>query len=226
MAKVKKEVVTEPATREELVALATEVNAVLNLDTPIKFGKKVSDEELAEAIVKECTNNVYEIDFIEDEADVTIPVYSEIQKEIFALLGIAIRPGSPADNQTPEDVPVEDEQPEEDAPEPVATKTKANKKADKKADAPAKVTPASKAPAKEKKEKGSKYTRYTACAEVVSSGKTLTIAEIAEKADALFVKNGGSSNFSEAKKNVHQENKTTVALGIAILDAKGFTYSA
>lgn len=223
MAKKKvEEVVADAPTRDELVALATEVNAVLNLDNPIKFGKKVSDDDLIDAIVTECTGNVYEIDFIEDPNDATIPIYSEVSSEIFALLGIDILPGSPDDNQsTPEpDADEPDAEEDADAPEPASVK-KGGKPA--KAEKPAKAPKAEK-PAKAKKE-SNKYTRYTATAAVIGSGKALTVAEIADKSDALYVKNGGVTNLVEAKKNVDQVIKATLALGIATLDANGFTYS-
>jgi hypothetical protein len=199
-----KKVVVELPTREELVALATEVNAVLNLDAPIKFGKKVSDDDLIEAIRKECTNNVYEIDFIEDPNDPAIPIYSEVQKEIFGLIDVVILPGSPNDAPNEDDVAYEEPETEieepEDIPEPIATKTKADKKQKANSDAVSSSKTDKQAPVKGKtavaKEKASKDARFTRSdawkiAVEATANKPLTKEELIVACDKVFVDNGG-----------------------------------
>lgn len=202
-----KEKEVELPSREELVALAQEVNAVLNLEVAIKYGKKVTDEELAAAIVKECKNNVYEIDFTEDAEDATIPFYTEDAEETFKALGIEVLPGSPSDSEAEvavEEVAVEELVEEEvEVPEPKAT----GKKGGKKEEAPAKEETKKKdtkkedAPAKKKEVKEETYSRADALVEVLKSKAkkaAMTSKDIIEAVDALYVKNGGNEGIAMA----------------------------
>lgn len=98
----KKKVV--PPTREELVSMAKQINAVLNLGNPIKHTKKVTDEELTASIIENCKENVYEVDFNPDPTDETIIVYTNDMKVLFNKLGITILEGSPESTEVSEGV--------------------------------------------------------------------------------------------------------------------------
>jgi len=198
-------------TREELNTLAAEVNAVLNLENPIKFGKKITDDELVDAIVKQCKNDVYEIDFIEDEEDPNIPVYSEEMRDVFNSLGIKIKKGSPM-------TPVEDA--EEDDAE--VEEIKPAKKGAAKKDVPVKEVVKA-APASAKKAKKI-YTRYNSFADVVKSGKKMSVADIAIKANDFYVKNGKKSKVNESKRVIDLCIKIAVALDHGKFEKEYFTY--
>jgi hypothetical protein len=213
--KVEEVVEVELPSREELVSLAKEVNAVLNLEKPITFGKKVTDEELAEAIVKECKNNVYEIDFIEDADDATIPVYSEEAADLFELLGIAVLPGSPEAA----------EEKKEEVPEPKATGKKKDASAPVKEKAAAKEKTIPKVKV-EKAPKEAKYTRITAFAEAVKNGKEISIDELDKKTDALYAKNGGEALLIQATKTNLRCIATLVALELMTKTKTGIQYIA
>lgn len=201
---------TPTATTEQLKALVEEVNTVLNLEPAIKIGRKDSDEDIIAKIKAECEGNVYEIDFTADENDDTIPFFSEEADATFELLGIEIQPGSP---------PAEGE-----AAAP-ATPAPAEKGKGKAAPAPAAAkTKAAPAPAK-KKDEGPKFTRYMAFADIVLPGKVLALDDIDAKSDALYVKNGGSSNVTQAGRINDRCMQVCIALGTGEKDAKGFKYT-
>jgi hypothetical protein len=209
-------------TREELNTLAAEVNAVLNLENPIKFGKKITDEDLTDAIIAQCKGNVYEIDFIEDDEDPNIPIYSEEMKVVFGSLGIKVEKGSPpALVEEDDDIENVDDS-EEDADESEVEEIEPVKKGAAKKDAPVKEV-AKSAPAKKAKVEKT-YTRWNAFADVVKSGKKMGVDDIATKADALCVKNGKNSNMNESKKTVDLSIKIAVALGHGEFADKSFTY--
>lgn len=194
-------------TRENLEALVGEINTVLNLEPAIKFTKKTTDEELVTLIKAETEGNVYEIDFTADADDDTVPYFSEESKADFAALGIEILAGSP---------------PEVDAtPAPAPAKAGKAAKA-----APAAKTPAAAKPAKAAKEDtGPKYTRYHAFADTVKAGKAMALDAIDDASDALYTKNGGTSNVTQAGRINDRCVQVLLALGIGTKKDKNFTYT-
>ena len=52
--------------REEMNEVAEELNDVIGFEQPIKFGKRISNDVLKEAITTECME-VYTTDFVENE---------------------------------------------------------------------------------------------------------------------------------------------------------------
>jgi len=218
----KKAQAVELPIREELIQLAQEVNAVLNLEVAIKFGKKVTDEELAAAIVKECKNNVYEIDFIEDEEDPSIPIYSEEAKETFETLGIKILAGSPPASgkvEEPEDDDENADEPEEDeVPEPVQTKTKKEKAA---SAAKAEVAPAKAKPAAKAKDSvdGNFIIRNKLLAAILKETKKTAMSkkDIISNLDDKFVKSGGSSDKTMSYKVVRGAIPILIELDVVSL---------
>lgn len=213
MAREKKEGVkepeAEPATREELVALAESMNSVLQLDPPITITKKMKEEDIEATIIEQATGNIYEIDFTPDENDDTVPFFSDEDAAILELLGVEILPGAP---ETAE---------EEPAPAPAKGKGKETaapaKKDDKKK--------ADKAPAKKKEDTGPKYTRYRAFADVVKAGKKLSLDDIDQKSDDLYVKNGGNANVEQAGRINDRCVQVLLALELGVKDDKNFTYT-
>lgn len=201
-------------TRENLEALAGEVNTVLNCDPAIKFTKKTTDVELVEMIKTEVKDGVYEIDFTEDEQDKSIPVFSEESRADFAAIGIEVLPGSPDDGdesvedgeevieeEIQEELPLEDEV----EPEPVATKAKGKPAKTKEVpvkapEKPAKAkTPPAKATTKATPEKAvktaEKFTRNNAlvAALLLTTKTPMTKQEICELSDSIYVEHGGAS---------------------------------
>jgi hypothetical protein len=200
----KAEVKVELPVRDNLEALITEINEVLNLEPAIKFSKKTTDAELAELIKTECGGNIYEIDFTADATDETIPYFSEESKADFAALGIEILAGSPPD-ETP-------------APAPAKGKGKDAKPAA----APAKgaAKPAAKATAAPKEKKAPaepKYSRKQAFADVILAGET-SCEQITKKSSALYEKNGGSKNTTSEGWYVAEYGAMLAALGLGTYD--------
>lgn len=206
----KKEAAAKPAepeiTREELVLLVEEVNAVLKPENPIVVGRKDTVHSLTVKIKAECDGNVYEVDFTPDPEDDSVAFFSEDADALLEALGVEVLEGAPGDG-----VEVAEEQTEPPLEEEKPKKGKAGKeeKALAKAEKPAKKD--EKAPAKgkakeepKKAEKpaktgptknGERYTRSNALVEALDNGGG-TKQEIVKAADELFVKCGGNSNMT------------------------------
>ena len=167
--------------KEALTALVEEINAVLQPKTPIVIGRKMTDEAIIEAIKREATGNIYEIDFQPDPNDPSIEVFSEEGEATIKALGIEILPGAPptADEgaESAEGVEIADTP---SAPAPADKKD--TKKDTKKDDTP-------KDPAEKR------YTRDCAVCDFIEANmKTgFTFKECMDGADDLYVKSGGKS---------------------------------
>jgi hypothetical protein len=181
-AKVVEPEVVIPA-RENLEALITEINEVLNLEPAIKFSKKTTDAELVELIKAETVGNIYEIDFTADADDDTIPFFSEESAADFEALGIEIQAGSPPETPA-EPAPAAKGKGKEKAAPAAAPAKGAAKPA-----AAAKTPKAPKAPAEKK------YTRDMAVIESINQlcKKGAAFKTIMDTTDAIYVKNGGNS---------------------------------
>lgn len=222
MAKVK---VVAP-TREELVSTAQEVSAILGLDTPIKITKKMTDEDVIEAIKAAADGNVYESDF-EDRSDEEgeeegVSFFSALADQVMQKIKVDVVPGTPpvAGEEEVEEV-IEDEEEVEEAPAPKAVKAKAEK--------PAKAPKAEKAP-KAKKEEKTKYTRANAFADAVielnADKKAVKLEDLANAANDIYVNAGNNPNIKEAKWYQGTILPCLVALDLAVVENDTFKLTA
>lgn len=193
----------ETPTREALVALVEEINAVLQPKTPITVGRKMTDEALIAVIKKEAEGNIYEIDFQPDPDDASVEIFSEEGEATIKLLGIEILPGAP---------PVQGDDSGEEATEPESEKTSPAETGKGKGNKKNETAPANSETQKPKKEREPKYTRPNAFVDVLGNGGKLD--DLAAKADALYVKNGGTSNPTMAKWYVTEYSRLFTLMGI------------
>lgn len=199
------------ATRQQLEELAEEMNEVMELTVPIKFGKKTPDDKLIELIMAEA-EEVYTTDFEENE-DADRVIFTEDAADTMKILGIVPKEPEDADDEEEEDEPApapvkskgkaktkvvepeedndeEDDEPEEDddeedEPEPPKRKPKS---------APAVAPVKSKGKAEKSVEKV--YTRARAFVDALNEGAG-SKQELMERADELYVeKTGGESNLT------------------------------
>lgn len=204
-------------TREELVITAKEISAILGLDTPIKITKKMTDEDIIEAIKSVADGNVYETDF-DDRSDEEgeeegVSFFSSLANEVMQKIKVEVVPGAPpvAGEEADEEV-VEDEEAEE-APAPKDVKAKAEK--------PAKAPKAEKAP-KAKKEEKTKYTRANAFADAVielnADKKAVKLEDLANAANDAYVNAGNNPNIKEAKWYQGTILPCLIALELAVVE--------
>lgn len=200
-------------TREELVALAEEMNAVMGLDPAIKIKKKDTDEEVIEKIKAEA--EIYETDFQPDPDDEDKEYFTDEAAKLFKKLGIEVVVADDATEDTDEDIEDEDEETEEEeevVEEPAPKKGKGKKvvepepedeeeevveekpaKKTKAAKAEEKPAKAEKAPKKEKAEKVSRISREEVFAKFVKDGKPHTKDEMIQNQLDEY---GGTENWA------------------------------
>lgn len=99
----KKSAKVEAPSREELVALAKQMNEVMGLEPKIKTTSKVSDDDLLENIMSEAVGNIYETDFEEDEEDDEKVIFNDESTATLKKLGVEIVVGESADEEEAEE---------------------------------------------------------------------------------------------------------------------------
>lgn len=234
------------ASREELEALAKEMNGVMGLDPAIKIGRKVADDALLDSIkeqMEEITSSDFEVlgdgeagtDFFSDEAAATLKA-----------LGFDVPEKEESDEA---DEPEEDEEPEEEEEEVKKDNKKEapekTKPVDKKAAAKEVVEEEKPAPKKDvvkdvqmkgkvkvalkrndKKVKES-YTRSNALADALhATAKTpMSKGEICKMSDDLYVKNGGETSAYVSEAMFRYGISTMLVLGVVLRTDKGFKYN-
>lgn len=190
--------------REDMEALVKEINDVLQPEKPLTIGKKMSDEDLAEMIRKECKGNIFTTDFEEDPKDADRVIFTEDAKADFEALGIEIV-------DPPEDVE-EEEVNEEPAK---GEKGKAGKGKGKEEPAKGKekekAKPAAKSKDKpKKKDKEPRYTRdqavHAAIEELCKKKDGADFKTIMNRSDAIYVENGGRSTPDAVNVNKYTLN--------------------
>lgn len=191
--------------RKDLIMAAEELNTIMELNPAIPVTKKVTDEELIEKLIE-----ASELIAPADEVSVKT-------KSIIESIGGTLPEEKPAKSSKKNPEPDPDDNDDDDEPvtkkpskpapkkapekedEPVVKKPAAKKPIvddDDDDDAPVTKKPAAKAPVA-KKTAG--YSRTKAVAEVLKAKPTMKMEDVLEKADALFVKNGGNSNPKETR---------------------------
>lgn len=191
-----------------LSALADEMNEVMGLDPAIDPDEYEDEESLQDKIVDETLDEndecqIYRSDFIggktkdkEGEA--------KFSKKAWSML------------EALEVEPVEEES--DNPPEPPTKKTPVKK--DKKRTPSKKAETKKETPAKKdepKKEKKLRYTRFDSFAGAVKSG-IKNVDKLTEKANALYVKQGGKDNIKESKWAVNVSIQILVKLEIATVE--------
>lgn len=220
----RKEKKVELPERDELIALAEEMNEVLQLAPALKITKKMSDEDIVEAIKEQAEGNIYEIDFTADENDDTVPYFSEEAKATIEALEIEVLEGAPAPK---EEEPEEAEEEEEEEPAKKGKKDEKPVKEEKKAAAKKDEKPAKKAekPAKAKKEKKEvekKFTRDMAVIEAIKElcKKGATFKDIMDRSDAIYVEEGGKSVPDAVNVNKYTLNGLVAFDVLEVVDGK------
>lgn len=234
--------------RGELVSLAEEMNSVMGLDPVIKFGKKVTDEELIKAIRTEA-KEIYAADFEEDPEDADKEFFTADAKKTLTKLGIEIPEDEEGETEEaeeeeteeepeekpakkgkgkakPEPEPEEEGEEEEEEEEKPVKKGKGKKAAeeeeeDEKPAKKGKAAPVKKTEAPEKKKEAS-YTRANALADAIESGAK-DMKKIDEKSNALYVKKGGKDNLREANFFNRNAIRAIVALDLGTVEDGKFT---
>lgn len=202
---------TPKITLAKLKELAEEMNTVMGLDPEIDVDEYDDKKSLQDRIVEETKDEndecqIYESDYMagKKEDKDGEPKFS---KNAWAML-------SALDVEPVEEEPEPPSEPEKKTP----PKKKAPAKKDK-SETPDKDKK-TKAPAKKdepKKEKKVRYTRFDSFAAAVKSG-IKNVEKLTEKANDLYVKQGGKDNIKESKWAVNVGIQILIKLEIATIE--------
>lgn len=123
---------TKQPNREQLEALATEMNLVMGLEPPIKISKKLDDEGLIEKIKEEAEGQIYASDFEEDPGDDEKVVFSAEAATTLMALGVEVADDENGDDAEETEEVEEEEGEEEGVEEKPKAKGKTKKEEPKK----------------------------------------------------------------------------------------------
>lgn len=209
--------------REDLIKAAKELNDVLGLDPQIKTGKKVTEKELSEQIleaaelilpeddISEETMRVIKLlqgESAEDEEDEEVKADEELEDE-------------EEEELEEDDDEVEEEEEEEDEEVDAEETEEQDEEEFENEENVEEEKPAEESKVKTKSTTRSKgITRIGAATLVIKRAKNpMTIEDWAKRADELYVKEGGKSNFKESRYAVNVAVKVLEAYGL--IEVKG-----
>lgn len=209
-----------------LKALAEEMNEVMGLDPEIDVDEYDDLDELQDRVVDETLDEndecqIYESDFI-DGKTADKAGEAKFSKKAWAVLSaLEVEPVEEEDEPEPGKPPKKKAETKKETPakkpksKPKKKETPAKKETTDKADEAKKET-TDKAD-ETKKEKKVRYTRFDSFAAALKSG-IKNVEKITEKANALYVKQGGKDNVKESKWAVNVSIQILVKLEIATVE--------